>query len=89
MNRTIAPIGRDIYGDVGVRREVVEIAADVAEGDSGGPLVLADGTVGGVIFSESRLDRAIGYALSPRAVTAAVARGARATAPADTGECLA
>ncbi len=88
VNRTLAPIGRDIYGKLTVRREVVEVGADVAQGDSGGPLVLANGRVGGVIFSESRLDRAVGYALSPPTVAAALAEGLRTTAPVDTGRCI-
>ena len=43
----------------------------VVPGDSGGPFVLEDGTVGGVVFAESQVDPAVGYAL-------VAARGARA-----------
>ena len=46
--------GLDIYGDDRVRREILELRAAIDRGDSGGPLVLANGTVGGVVFAESR-----------------------------------
>ena len=49
-------------------REIVELRAAIEPGDSGGPLVLEDGTVGGLVFAESRADPEVGYALSPTAV---------------------
>lgn len=88
VSRTLGALGRDIYGRSVVRREVVEIRGDVRPGDSGGPLILADGTVGGVIFSESRVDRSVGYALAPEAVRPKIARALRATSEVDTGDCL-
>ena len=39
--------GRDIYGREEVRRQILELRAEINRGDSGGPLVLKDGTVGG------------------------------------------
>lgn len=87
VNRTLAAIGRDIYGRATVSREVIELRAQVAPGDSGGPLVLPDGTVGGVIFSESRQDRSVGYALSPDAVSTTARPALGATVPVDTGSC--
>jgi S1-C subfamily serine protease len=88
VSRSMDALGRDIYGQTTVSRPIVELHADVAPGDSGGPVMLADGTVGGVTFSESRDTRAIGYALSPVAVADSI-RGSRdRTQPVSSGECL-
>lgn len=88
VTRSLDAVGRDIYGHGRVAREVIEIQADVAPGDSGGPVVLADGTVGGVTFSESRTDTSIGYALSPAAVADSIASATESTRPVDSGACL-
>jgi len=80
--------GYDIYGEDQVRRDILELRAAIERGDSGGPLVLADGTVGGVVFAEARTNPDVGYALSPTAVTGAIASGLGRTAPIDTGRCL-
>lgn len=80
--------GRDIYGRTQVVRDILELRAAVEPGVSGGPLVLVDGTVGGVIFAESRFDESVGYALDPAAVAAAIEPGLRATAAVDTGPCI-
>ena len=88
VSRSIEALGRDIYGNQIIARNIIEMRADVAPGDSGGPLLLADGTVGGVTFSESRTQEDIGYALSPTDVAADVVKGLGATAPVDTGACL-
>jgi S1-C subfamily serine protease len=44
-------IGRDIYGDGRVRREILALSAAVERGDSGGPFVTSDGLVAGVVFA--------------------------------------
>jgi S1-C subfamily serine protease len=88
VSRSLEALGRDIYGEGLVPREVVEMQADVAPGDSGGPLVLADGTVGGVTFSESRTDTAVGYALSPTAVADSIARSVTSTEAVSPGRCV-
>jgi len=88
ISRSIEALGRDIYGGRIVAREVLELRADVAPGDSGGPLILEDGTVGGVIFSESRADPSIGYALSPLDVAREVGGALKTTSPASTGACV-
>ena len=64
--------GRDIYGEEQVRRQILELRAEIERGDSGGPLVLEDGTVGGVVFAEARTNPDVGYALSPDEVAAAI-----------------
>jgi S1-C subfamily serine protease len=88
VSRSMDAMGRDIYGEGLVPRQVVEMHADVAPGDSGGPLVLPDGTVGGVTFSESRTDTAVGYALSPVAVADSIAGSLTSTDPVSPGRCL-
>jgi S1-C subfamily serine protease len=79
--------GRDLYGESTVDRGIVEIRADIGPGDSGGPLVLADGTVGGVVFAESRTDPAVGYALAADAVAATVIPGVGRSGAVPTGPC--
>ena len=64
--------GLDVTEKSRVTRRIVELRSEVMPGDSGGPLVLEDGTVGGVVFAESRVDPLVGYALSPIEVLARV-----------------
>jgi S1-C subfamily serine protease len=80
--------GRDLYGDAPVVRDVLELRAAIEPGDSGGPLVLADGTVGGVVFAESRTDTSVGYALDPTDVAVAVLPGLETSRPVATGPCI-
>ncbi len=80
--------GRDIYGQASVVRNILELQAAIEPGVSGGPFVLPSGIVGGVVFSESRTDPTIGYALDPAAVAAAIGPGLGATAAVDTGRCI-
>lgn len=81
-------MGRDIYGRDAVRRDILELRADIDRGDSGGPFVLEDGTIGGLVFAESRSDDEVGYALSPTTVAARVGPGLGRTGAVDTGACL-
>jgi S1-C subfamily serine protease len=69
-------------------RDVIEMRASVAPGDSGGPVLLADGTVGGITFSQSRDLADIGYALSPVAVASDVVDTLDSHQPVSTGACL-
>jgi S1-C subfamily serine protease len=80
--------GLDVTGQARVTRRILELRAMVQPGDSGGPLILADGSVGGVVFAESRADPTVGYALSPVAVRDRVASAVGQTAKADTGPCV-
>jgi S1-C subfamily serine protease len=56
-------IGRDIYGENTVRRQVLVLSAPVERGDSGGPFVTSAGQVGGVVFAGAP-DGDTGYALT-------------------------
>jgi S1-C subfamily serine protease len=80
--------GRDLYGDSVVIRDVLELRAAIEPGVSGGPFVLLDGTVGGIVFAESRSDETIGYALDPAAVAVAIGPGIGETTAAETGPCI-
>jgi S1-C subfamily serine protease len=80
--------GRDLYGGAPVTRDVLELLAAIEPGDSGGPLVLTNGTVGGVVFAESRTDSQVGYALDPTEVALAIQPGIGETTAADTGPCI-
>jgi S1-C subfamily serine protease len=80
--------GRDIYGRAPVDRFILEMRASIERGDSGGPFVLADGTVGGVVFAESRTDPDVGYALAPTQVAVKVGPAIGRTTRVDTGECI-
>ena len=80
--------GLDVTGDARVTRRIVELRARVIPGDSGGPFVLEDGTVGGVVFAESRADPAVGYALSPLQVLERVTPSLGRTQSVSTGPCV-
>lgn len=81
-------IGHDIYDRTQVRREILELRAAIEPGDSGGPLILGDGTIGGLVFAESRADPDVGYALSPIAVSTRVAPAIGRTGAVDVGPCI-
>ncbi|HWB38747.1 MAG TPA: MarP family serine protease [Candidatus Saccharimonadales bacterium] len=57
-------IGRNIYNQGSVERNVYELHVSVIPGNSGGPLIAKDGRVIGVIFAESTSYKNVGYALS-------------------------
>lgn len=79
--------GRDIYGTERVRREILELRAEIDRGDSGGPLILQDGSVGGVVFAEARTDPEVGYALAATEVWNRIRPSIGRTAATDTGVC--
>jgi S1-C subfamily serine protease len=81
-------VGRDIYGEDRVTRDILELRARIEPGDSGGPLILEDGTVGGVVVAESRTDESVGYALTPEAVADRMAPGIGRVGAVDVGPCL-
>jgi S1-C subfamily serine protease len=80
--------GLDVTGEERVTRRIIELRARVIPGDSGGPFVLEDGTVGGVVFAESRVDPTVGYALSAREVSNRVAPAIGRQQPVSSGPCV-
>ncbi len=80
--------GRDIYDHALVTRQILELRAAIEPGDLGGPLILADGTVGGLVFAESRADPNVGYAISPTAVEARIGHAIGRTRAVDVGGCI-
>jgi S1-C subfamily serine protease len=81
-------IGRDIYGQARVERDILELRAQIDRGDSGGPFVLRDGTVGGLVFAEARTDPEVGYALSPTSVARRITPSIGRRSAVGTGSCL-
>jgi S1-C subfamily serine protease len=88
VSGSYAATGRDIYDKTRITRQVLELRAAVEPGDSGGPLVLADGTIGGLVFAESKTDPAVGYALTPTTVAARIAPAIGRTGETSVGACL-
>jgi S1-C subfamily serine protease len=80
--------GLDVEGRARVTRRIIELRASVQPGDSGGPLLLEDGTVGGVVFAQSRVDPTVGYALSAIEVSDRIAPALSRTAAVSTGPCI-
>ncbi len=85
---TYEATGHDIYDQAQVRREIVELRSAIEPGDSGGPLILEDGTIGGLVFAESRTDPEVGYALSPIAISTRVSPAIGRTGAVDVGRCI-
>lgn len=80
--------GRDIYGQPGADRAVVELAAALAPGDSGSPVVNPAGAVFGVVFAIATDNPDVAYALDVDEVTAVVAGVLPDAPPVATGGCL-
>jgi len=80
--------GLDVTGSARVTRRIIELRAKIEPGDSGGPLLLQDGSVGGVVFAESRVDPTVGYALSPIEVATRIDGSIGRKAQVDTGPCI-
>ncbi|WP_022882301.1 MarP family serine protease [Gryllotalpicola ginsengisoli] len=84
---TLRAVGKDIYDDKDVSRQIYSLRADIRPGDSGGPLLDAKGRVSGVVFARSTTDDQTGYALTLKQVQPTIADAAKLTAPVDTGAC--
>lgn len=78
-------LGRDIYGEERTEREVLFLAAELAQGDSGSPVVDADGRVVGVTFAISPDQPTSSFALDRTELDAALAAERR---PGETGPCI-
>lgn len=88
IRRQIEAVGRDIYGDSVVRRDLYELQARVRPGNSGGPFVLPSGEVVGVVIAASTSEPNVGYSLTSGEVAPLVQRGVGRTAEVSTGPCL-
>jgi S1-C subfamily serine protease len=82
----ITAVGKDIYNEGSVTRDVYALDANVQPGNSGGPL-MAGGQVVGVVFSRSTVYKNVGYALTSPAVLARVQAAASRQVAVSTGKC--
>lgn len=80
-------IGRNIYNQGSVKRDVYSIKATVVPGNSGGPLVDTNGNIIGVVFATSTTYNDVGYALSTPEVVAEVTQAKSNNQPVSTGSC--
>jgi S1-C subfamily serine protease len=87
IRRELHAVGRDIYGDTVVERNVYELQADVRPGNSGGPFVLRGGIVAGVVFAASSTEGDVGYALTSAEVIPRLERARTRTVPVSTNGC--
>lgn len=87
--RQMTAVGRNIYGQGVIARDVYEIQADVEPGNSGGPLVLPDGRVMGVVFAQAVSQPNVGYALVSAEVAQKVSQTQNSSAKVGTGACTA
>jgi len=85
----ITAVGKDIYNQGAVTRNVYELDANVRPGNSGGPVVIAGGEVVGVVFSRSTIYSNLGYALASPGVLARVHLAESRQAPVSTQKCAA
>jgi S1-C subfamily serine protease len=86
IERRVSALGRDLYDSRPTRRDVLILAADLAQGDSGGALVDVGGTVVGVAFAIAPDAPGTAYALHSDELLE-VLELPRA-GPVDTGPCL-
>jgi S1-C subfamily serine protease len=88
VRRTLPALGRDIYGESTVRREIYELQAVVRPGNSGGPFVTTSGEVAGVVFAASTTNEGLGYAITSEEVIPLVEAALGRANPVPTGPCL-
>ncbi len=85
IESAVDALGRDLYGESSIRRDIYILAAQLAPGDSGGALVDTEGEVVGVAFAVAPDQPATAYALTSDELTAVLDQPRLG---ADTGPCL-
>jgi S1-C subfamily serine protease len=85
----ITAVGKDIYNNNSVSRDVYSLQANVQPGNSGGPLLGAGGEVIGVVFSRSTVYPDVGYALTSPGILARVQAAEAHRGAVSTGQCIA
>jgi S1-C subfamily serine protease len=86
IQEEITAVGRDIYGDGRINRQVFVLASDLRQGDSGAAVVDPSGSVVGVAFAIAPDSPQTAYALTVAELQAALA--APRTAGGDAGPCI-
>lgn len=84
IERQREALGRDIYGRDAVSRDLLFLAAELAQGDSGSPVVDPAGQVVGVVFAIAPDQPTTAYALAPSEVAAVL----DADATSGAGPCI-
>lgn len=64
IETALSALGRDLYGQTTIRRDIFILAAQLEPGDSGGALVDTEGEVVGVAFATAPDDPTTAYALT-------------------------
>lgn len=85
----VTAVGRDIYGDTQVSRQIYVLDADIHPGNSGGPMVDSGGRALGVVFANSTSDPTEGYALTNAEVAPDISAGVGRTQAVSTEGCAA
>jgi S1-C subfamily serine protease len=85
VREDVQAVGRDLYGNGPIRRQVLILSSRLAPGDSGAALVDGTGSVVGVAFAIAPDRSGTAYALHVDELREALAAP---RAPADTGPCL-
>ena len=86
IRQDIQALGRDLYDNRDIQREIYVLAAELHPGDSGGALVDADGAVVGVAFAIAPDRPTTAYALSTKELQPVLA--ATVGPAVTTGRCL-
>ncbi len=86
---TLDAVGRDIYAQAIVTREIEVLDARIRPGNSGGPFIARDGRVLGVVFAKSTVTAGLGFALTAGEVRPDVRRAVGRQAAVSTGACVA
>jgi S1-C subfamily serine protease len=87
VREVLDAVGRDIYEEDAVTREIYSLRSVVRPGNSGGPLFDEAGSVVGVVFARSTIDDETGYAMTLDEI-APVLDAVGSTEPVASGACI-